>query len=102
MFPHFGVHRRRDHNGGSRRQQRGAEEVSCLAVRVVGEEIGGCRRHDHEIGLLPKRHVRHVRNTVKHLDRDTATTNRFPGGFSDKLQGRVGGDDRDLVSLGHQ
>jgi len=52
MVPHVHVHRRRDDDGCSRRQKHGRKEVICQPVSEPGEEVGGGRSDDDDLGPL--------------------------------------------------
>ena len=58
VLPHLGVHRRADEHRGARGEQRRREQVVGEAARIAGEQLGGGRRHHHEIGRLAQHGVR--------------------------------------------
>ena len=59
--PHAQVHRRRDQRALVGRQQRRRREIVGEAERHVGDEVGGRRRDDQEVGLARELDVAHAR-----------------------------------------
>ncbi len=98
VLPHLGVHRRSHHDRAARGEQHVGEQVVGEPRRGTREEVGRGRRDDHEVGLLPEAHVRHVVDVVPHLGGDRLARQRGPGGRADEVQGGPGGDDGDVVA----
>ena len=57
MLPHAAVHRRRHHHRAAGGQQQRGEEIVGDAVRGLGQEVRGGRRHDDGGGALGERDV---------------------------------------------
>ncbi len=98
VLPHLGVHRGDEHDRAAGGEQRVGQQVVGEAVRGLGQEVGGRRRHDHEVGVLADPDVRDLVHVVPHLGRHRLAGQRGPGGRADEPQRRRGGHDRDVVA----
>ncbi len=54
MLPHADIHRGRDEHLLVGREQHGGGEIAGETMRHLGEEVGGRRRHDDQIGFARK------------------------------------------------
>ena len=66
VLPHLGVHRRGEHDRAAGGEQDVGEQVVGQAVGGPGQQVGGGRRDDDEVGLLADPHVRHLVHVVPH------------------------------------
>ena len=93
-LPHAIVHSRRDHNGSRRGEQRGGNEVVGDAVGHLGDDVGRCGRHDHQVGLLSERNVMDgIGRIVEQSHRDRFIGERAEGERPHELRGMLAHDD---------
>ena len=85
VLPHLGVHRRGEHDRAARGEQRVGEQVVGQAVRGPGQQVGGGRGDDDEVGRLADPDVRDLVHVVPHLGGDRLAGQRRPGGGADEL-----------------
>ena len=78
VLPHLGVHRRREHDRAARGEQRVGEQVVGEPVRGAGQQVGGGRGDDDEVGGLADPHVRHLVDVVPVLVADRAARTAPP------------------------
>ena len=64
VLPHLGVHRRREHDRAARGEQDVGEQVVGEAVRGPGQQVGGGRGDEDEVGLLAEPDVRDLVDVV--------------------------------------
>ena len=64
--PHLGVHRRSEDDRAVGGQQGGGEQVVGPAGGGPGQQIGGGRCDEHQVGLLTEPDVRHLVHVVEH------------------------------------
>ena len=103
VLPHLGVHRGREDDRAAGGEQGVGEQVVGEAVGGPGQQVGGGRGDDDEVGLLAEPHVRHLVDVVPDLGGDRLAGQRGPGGRADEVQRGCGGHDADVVAgLGEQ
>lgn len=98
VLPHLGVHGGGEDDGTARGEQGVGEQVVREAVGGLGEHVGGGGGDDDEVGGLADADVRHLVDGLPHLGRDGVAGECGPGGLADEVEGRVGGDDPDVVA----
>jgi hypothetical protein len=101
--PHLGVHGRDEHDRTRGGEQGGGQQVVGAAHGRAREQVGGGRRDDDELGVLPDAHVGHLGHVRPHVGRDRVAGERLEGGGTDEVQRARGRDDADVViGLGEQ
>ena len=98
VLPHLGVHRGGEHHRAARGEQGVGEQVVGEAVGGLGQQVGGGRRDDHQVGVLPDADVRHLVDVVPDLGGDRVAGQRGPGGGADEVQRGRGRHDPDVVA----
>ena len=90
VLPHLGVHRRREHHRAAGGEQGVGEQVVGQAVRGPGQQVGGGRGDDDQVGLLAEPDVRHLVDVGPDVGGDRLAGQRRPGGGADEPQRRRG------------
>ncbi len=103
VLPHLGVHRGHQQDRAARDQQGRGQQVVGAPRGSAGQQIGGRRRHHHQVGGLAEPDVLDRGDVVEHPGGHRVTGQRLPGGTPDELQGRPGGHHPHVVPcLGEQ
>ena len=95
--PHLGVHRRHEDHRTGRGEQRGGEQVVGPAHGGAGQQVGGGRGDDDEVGALPDPHVRDLGDVGPDVGGDRVARQRLEGGGADEVQRAGRRDDADVV-----
>ena len=95
--PHLGVHRRHEHDRTGRGEQGGGEQVVGAAHGGAGQQVGGGRGDDDEVGVLPDAHVRDLGDVGPDVGGDRVAGQRLEGGRADEVQRAGRRDDADVV-----
>ena len=82
----------------ARGQQRVGEQVVGEAVGGLGQQVGGGRRDDHQVGVLADADVRHLVDVGPDLGGDRLAGQRRPGRRADEPQRGRGRHDPDRVA----
>ena len=88
----------REHDRAARGEQGVGEQVVGQAVGGPGQQVGGGRGDDDEVGLLAEPDVRDLVDVVPDLGGDRVAGQRRPGRRADELQRGRGRDDADVVA----
>ena len=96
--PHLGVHGGREHHRARGGQQRRGEQVVGAAVRGAGQQVGGGRGDDDEVGALPDPHVRDLGDVGPDVGGDRVARQRLEGGRTHEVEGAGRRDDADVVA----
>ena len=96
--PHLGVHRRREQHRTSRGQQRRGQQVVGTAGDGAGQQVGGGRCDDDEVGLLADADVRHLVDVLEDAGVHRVPGQRLERGGADEAQRGLGGNDADGVA----
>jgi hypothetical protein len=103
MLPHLGVHRGREEHRAPGGEQCVREQIVGQALRGLGEQVGGGRCDDDEVGLAAEADVRHLVGAGPDVGADRLAGQRRPGGLADECERRRGGHDPHPVPrLGQQ
>jgi hypothetical protein len=98
VLPHLGVHCRREHDRTPRGEQGIGQQIVGEPVRGLGQQIGGGRGDDYEIGVLADPDVWHLVGAGPDVGVDRTAGQRRPGGRADELQRRSSGYHGDVVA----
>ena len=88
--PHLGVHGGREQHRTTRGQQRRGQQVIGAPGDGAGQQVGGGRSDDHQIGLLADAHVRHLVDVVEDAGVHGLAGERLEGGGPDEPQRGLG------------
>ncbi len=103
VLPHLGVHRRRHHDRAAGGEQGVGEQVVGEAVGGPGQQVGGGRGDDDQVGLLADPDVRHLVDVVPDVGGRPGGRTARPRWARRRTPARRGGDDADVVAaLGEQ
>ena len=98
VLPHLGVHGRGQHDRAPRGEQHIRQQVVRDAVGGAGDEIGGGRDDEDEIGLLAQADVPDLVGPIPDGGGDGSAGQRRPGRLADEVQCGSRGRDRDVVA----
>ena len=98
VFQHMGVHGGGDQLGAVRRQRDGGQHIVRLTVRYLGNDIGGGRGDQQQVGGVCQRNMRYIilEVAVKGVHNAAAVGQRFKHQGGDELSGVFGHQHMDI------